>query len=119
MSDSAQRNQLPIDVEDSFTAILAEGTSYTFETRRGKEEFIIGGSTVVTIDLALKLLREMVEWKSLPANPLPISISELQELEKTIKKLNALEAASGILKELTPEQSRIFDEAIKRSPLFK
>jgi hypothetical protein len=40
-------------------------------------------------------------------------------LEKTIKKLNALEAASGILKELTPEQSRIFDEAIKRSPLFK
>ncbi|MFQ6089529.1 MAG: hypothetical protein ACE5K0_11615 [Candidatus Methanofastidiosia archaeon] len=39
-------------------------------------------------------------------------------LEK-LEKLNALDAASGILNELTSKQMKIFEEAVKRRSLFK
>jgi len=40
---------------------------------------------------------------------------EVEEVYERIKKLDALESVSGILKELNPEQIETFDEAIKRS----
>jgi len=48
-----------------------------------------------------------------------INTMESNETSVNIKrKLDALEAASGILKELTSEQIKIFDEAIKRKPFL-
>lgn len=34
-------------------------------------------------------------------------------------KLNALDAVWGMLKELTPEQIKLFDESVKRRPAFR
>ncbi len=41
------------------------------------------------------------------------------EIFKRIKQILALEVMSGLLKDLTPEELKIFDEAAKRRPLFK
>ncbi|HOC52662.1 MAG TPA: hypothetical protein PKJ39_02915 [Caldisericia bacterium] len=41
-----------------------------------------------------------------------------EELAKRIKGILALEAMSGLLKELNREQIEIFNEAVKRRPLF-
>lgn len=42
-----------------------------------------------------------------------------EELFERTKRILALEAMSGILKDLNPEQIEIFDEAVKRRPLFE
>ncbi len=42
-----------------------------------------------------------------------------QEFYERIKRILILEAMSGILKELKPEQVKTFEESIKRRPLFK
>ena len=42
-----------------------------------------------------------------------------EELFERIKRILLLEAMSGILKDLDSQQIAIFDEAIKRRPLFK
>ncbi len=42
-----------------------------------------------------------------------------KELSERIKRILALEAMSGILKELQPEQIKIFNESVKRRALFK
>lgn len=47
-----------------------------------------------------------------------ISIPE-DMLTERIRKLMALEAMSGILDELTPEQLEAFEAAVKRRPLFR
>ncbi len=54
-------------------------------------------------------------------NDVPIDRDDVSENELIgrIKRILALEAMSGILKELKPEQIETFDEAVKRRPLFK
>jgi len=42
-----------------------------------------------------------------------------EELFERIKRILALEAMSGILKDLNPEQIEIFDKAVKRRALFQ
>jgi len=57
-----------------------------------------------------KMLSDIsVEWSEIPD----------KELFERTKRILALEAMSGILKELNPEQIEIFDEAVKRRSLFK
>jgi hypothetical protein len=119
MPVSLQRKQLPLDIKDPIVSILTAGMSYTFESKGEIESFLTGGSTVVTIDLGYQLFKEMVEWKRLPVNPLPIQVLEVQDWERIIEKLNALEAVSGMLNELTAEQIEIFETSAKRRPLFK
>ena len=47
-------------------------------------------------------------------------LKQMPELiDKLIRKIIALEAMSGILDELTPEQLEAFEVAVKRRPLFK
>jgi prevent-host-death family protein len=48
-----------------------------------------------------------------------VQISEAKDSEKIAKKLNALEAASGTLNDLTSQEMATFETAIKRRPLFK
>ncbi len=61
-----------------------------------------------------KVLNEISKISSLNFN----NISD-EELAKRIKGILALEAMSGLLKELNREQIEIFNDAIKRRPLFK
>jgi len=114
-----QRNQLPLDIEDSVIPMLIAGMSFTFESRREIESFQTVGSSVVTIDLGSQLFREVVEWKWLPVNPLHVQVLEVQDWERIIEKLNVLEAVSGMLNELTSEQMEIFEATVKRRPFFK
>lgn len=44
---------------------------------------------------------------------------EVQDLDKKIERLKALDAISGILNDLTPAQIEIFEQAFKRRPFFR
>jgi hypothetical protein len=64
-----------------------------------------------------KLLRTISEiLNEIPSEKLDICEENLFE---RIRGVLALEAVSGILNELTPEQIKDFDEAVERRPLFK
>lgn len=64
-----------------------------------------------------KLLRTISEISNeIPSEQLNIPEEELFE---RIRGVLALEVVSGTLNELTPEQIKDFDEAVKRRPLFK
>jgi hypothetical protein len=65
--------------------------------------------------------KELLKTISEILNEIPIEQLEISENElcKRIRRVLILESASGILNELTPEQIKDFDEAIKRRPLFK
>jgi hypothetical protein len=106
-------------VDDISKLILVAGMAHSFEAKGKEEEFPTTISTPVTVDLGAGLFREIIEWKSLPVNPLLVQVCEVQEWEKKIEKLNAIEAISGILNELTAAQIEIFEEAVKRRHLFK
>lgn len=54
--------------------------------------------------------------KEIPVEKMEISD---EELHKRIKKIIAVESIAGMLNELTSEQRIIFEEEIKRRPLFK
>ncbi len=75
-----------------------------------KEDIFKGIDKHKLLETISKMLSDIsVEWNK---------ISYEEFFERT-KRLLVLEAMSGILKELKPEQIEIFDEAIKRRPLFK
>lgn len=65
-------------------------------------------------DQSLKTIIRIIEDVSLDLTQIDDS-----ELLKRIKRVLALEAMSGILETLEPEQMEVFDKAIKRRPLFK
>ena len=92
---------------------------YTFAKNLEIKESVISGSPVVTIDRNSQIFGDIVEWKRLPATPLPIEFREIKDLENVIEKLNALEAISGLFDELTSEQKETFESAILRRPLFE
>ena len=46
-------------------------------------------------------------------------VDKREDWDKVIEKINALEAVSGLLDELTHEQREIFEAAVKRRPLFR
>jgi len=54
-------------------------------------------------------------------NESSLNLSDIsdEELVKRIKRILAIEAMSGILKDLSKEQIEIFNDDIKRSSLFK
>ena len=75
-----------------------------------KEGLLKGIDKHKVLETILKMVSDIsLEWNE---------ISD-EEFFERIKRILVLEAMSGILKELEPEQIRIFDEAIKRRPLFK
>jgi DNA-directed RNA polymerase specialized sigma24 family protein len=118
---SLQKDQSISGIDDPIIGILTKGTSRTFQRKRAPQGFPIACSTAVTIDLETRLLREMVEWKNLPAHPLPMQVWDMQDWEKMKKmmeKLNAIEAVFGMLNELTPKQRESFEKAVKRRPFF-
>lgn len=119
MTISLQRNQSLLNIDDTITHILTEDVSYNFENIKLREEFQTASSTVVTIDLISPVFIEIFKWRNLLANPLPFQILEVQEWEKIVDKINALEAVSGLLNDLTYEQMEIFESAVKRRSLFK
>jgi len=119
MSVSIKRNQMPIDNDDLAVPILPVFVPFTFESKGDLESLRTGGSMVVTTDLGMQLFREIVEWKKLPVTPLPIQVSEVQDWERIIEKLDALEAVSGMLDELSTEQMEIFETSVKRRALFR
>jgi len=122
MSVSLPRSPRVSDTEDPVTWVLSEGASYTFGSKREPEGFRTPGSTAVSTDLGIQLFEEVVERENLPMHPVPVQMFEVQDWErmkKIIETLNALEAAFGMLNELTPEQREAFEKAVKRRPLFK
>ena len=111
-------NLLGADNPTKFDPLIC-GVSFSFEKQTGREVFLTSISTPVTGDPGARLFGEIIEWKTLPVNPLPVQISEVQEWEKKIEQLNAIEAISGILNALSSEQIEVFEQAVKRRPLFK
>jgi hypothetical protein len=119
MSVRLQRNKPPLDINDPIVLVPTAGMSHTFLIKREIESFQTVGSTVVTIDLGSQLFDEIIEWKWPPVSSLPVQVLEVQDWERIIEKLNALESVFGMLNELTPEQRESFEKAVKRRPLFK
>lgn len=119
MTISLQRNQSLLNIDDTITPILTEDVFYNFKDIKLKEEFQTASSTIVTIDLISPLFIEIFEWRNLLTHSSPFQISEVQEWEKIVDKINALEAVSGLLNDLTYEQMEIFESTVKRRPLFK
>lgn len=117
-------NKLPktiqpqLDPNDVPIFMVNEGTSYTFQIGRPKEIFLSAGAAV-TIDTDVQLFRELALWRSLPIYSLPAPMTELQDWDNILVKLNALDDASGLLDELTSKQKEVFEAAIKRRPLFR
>jgi hypothetical protein len=113
------RNKNLLDADDPTKLILIGSLSFSFEKEMQNEIFLTSISTPVTGDPGARLFGEIIEWKSLPVNPLPVQVSEVQEWEKKIEQLNAIEIISGILNELSPEQIEVFEQAVNRRPFFK
>lgn len=100
--------------------LFFKNNSYTFEDEiQGGFYSYLPISYSVTTDISAILFDLLIEWKKVPAQWLPIQSFELKEFEETMEKIRALESISGILNELTPEQLEIFEEEIKRKPLFE
>lgn len=99
--------------------LLNGGTSFTFESWPIQRGFITGGSSAATFDASSVLFGKIMEWKSLPVSSLNVNILEVKDLERIIERLNALESVSGILNDLTDEEMEVFDETVKRRPLFE
>ena len=119
MAALSLRNRNLSEADDTAKLILVAGSSFSFENKMQKEVFLTSISTPVTGDPGARLFGEIIEWKSLPVNPLLVQISEVQEWEKKIEQLNAIETVSGMLNELTPEQMEVFEQSVKRRALFK
>jgi hypothetical protein len=113
------RNRNLLDADDPAKLILIGSLSFSFEKKLEKEVCLTSISTPVTGDPGARLFGEIIEWKTLPVNPLPIQVSEVQEWEKKIEQLNAIETISGMLNELTPEQIEVFEQSVKRRSFFK
>ncbi len=107
------------DNQDDNIPLLSEGISQTFINERQVEAFNTANSTAITIDLGLRLFREIIEWKEYPVNFLDVQIMEVQRWERMTRRLNILNAVSGILNDLTSEQMEDFERSVKRSHLFK
>jgi hypothetical protein len=45
-------------------------------------------------------------------------LKDLESEEKRLKKVEAFRKAFGLLADLTPEEWRLFNEAVRRRPLF-
>ncbi len=119
MSVMVQRNQLPLDIDDPTVGVPTPGMSHTFLIKREMETFQTAGSTVVTTDLGSQLFEEIIEWKRPSVNSLPVQVLEVQDWERIIEKLNALDAVFGMLNELRSEQREAFEEAVTRRTFFK
>jgi hypothetical protein len=119
MAALSLRNRNLLEPDDPAKLMLIGGLSFSFEKKMAREVFLTSISTPVTGDPGARLFGEIIEWKTLPVNPLPVQISEVQEWEKKIEQLNALETVSGMLNELTPEQIEVFEQSVKRGPFFK
>jgi hypothetical protein len=104
--------------DNIFKLPIAASVAHSFKVSREKEEFLTAMSTPVTEDSGGRLLREIIDWKTLPVNPLEVQISEVQEWENKINKLNAIEAISGLLNKLSSAQLEIFEENVRRRPFF-
>lgn len=119
MSVRLQRNQRPLDINDRMVWVPTAGMSHTALIKGEIESSTIVESTVVTIDLGSQLFDEIIERKWSPVNSLPVQVLEVQDWERIMEKLNALEAVFGMLNELTSEQRESFERAVKRRTLFK
>ncbi|GEM_PF-5326126 len=75
--------------------------------------------TAVNIDLPIQLFIELFNGKIYMSSTLPIQITELQDFEKKVEKIHAIESVFGLLNDLTADQLETFEKAIKRRPLFK
>jgi hypothetical protein len=84
-----------------------------------KKEILTAYSPAITIDLEGELFTKIMEFKDIPIYILPIEIEELKYLDSIMRKVMALEAAFGMLNDLTSEQIMDFDEAVKRKAFFK
>lgn len=110
---------MPLDIDDPISLIPTAGMSHILAITGTMESFKAVRSAVVTIDLGSQLFEEMIEWKRPSVNPLPVQVLEVQDWERITEKLNALEAVSGMLNDLTTEQIEIFETSIQRRPLFQ
>lgn len=97
---------------------LVSPTQYRLERSRKIESFSIH-STAIGVDLPIQLFIDLFNWKRSIVSTLPIQVTELQDLEKRIEKMHAIENVFGMLNDLTSEQLEAFETSIKRRPLFK
>jgi len=123
---------LQIDYSSSVFPFLESKSSETALT----EEFVRKMEQMKVLEnvsrICDKLTLEESSFRSIDKTKLLRTISEIlseipseqfnipeEELYKRIRGVLVLEAVSGTLNELTPEQIKDFDEAVKRRPFFK
>jgi hypothetical protein len=91
--------------------VLVAGSSYSLqeEEERGLTQTLI--STPVTADLGGQLFRDIMAWKSLPVNPLHVSVLEVQDWDKTAQTYSLLvqETQKQLSKTLMRKYSSILD----------
>ena len=59
------------------------------------------------------------KFKDTRKNLITLDQPKSSDSKENTEKLNSFKEIFGILKGLSPEKSKIFDEAVKRRPVFK
>lgn len=104
-------------------SLICTNTDEAYDSFVGREkpiEIVTTGSTAaVTVDLKSETFVELMQSRSASVNPISIKASIVQDWDRIFLKLDALKGIVGMYTELSDEQQCLFDEAIKRRPLFK
>jgi len=74
--------------------------------------------TAIDIDIPVRLFKDIFSLKACTVSSLQIRVTELQDLEKRIERIQAIENVFGMLNDLTPKQLESFEKSIKRRDLF-
>ena len=90
-------------------ANIEKQVSRVYDKLTDEEKFLVGIDKTKLLGIISEILDEI------PSKQTKIPEDELFE---RIRGVLVLEAASGTLNELTSEQIRAFDEAVKRRPFF-
>ncbi|MCK4718331.1 MAG: hypothetical protein KAT70_06650, partial [Thermoplasmata archaeon] len=70
------------------------------------------------IDVQTELLIIVSELKKYAMSSLPISATEIQQLEKKIRQLQVIDTLFGTLSDIPSKEIEAFDEAIERRDFF-
>ena len=101
---------------DSGDQLISE--SYDYNVGKGEIKSFFIHPTAIGVDIPTQLFLELLSWKNSLVTDINIQVTELQDFEKRIEKINAVEEVFGMLNDFTSEQLTTFETSVKRRQFF-